>query len=143
MKNIKEKEGVIVSVEKRKIIGFIPMVIACIGIVVLFDLYFLHTSSYSNQIIALILCCVIAPIIQCIIEFSDRRNLKIIVGSVSLIVISLFVLFLGEYMVTNIFHVSIVSYLYYPGMMINTVVSVIGAIYVIIAFISQKNQIIK
>ena len=143
MKNIKEKEGVIVSVEKRKIIGFIPMVIACIGIVVLFDLYFLHTSSYSNQIIALILCCVIAPIIQCIIEFSDRRNLKIIVGSVSLIVISLFVLFLGEYMVTNIFHAPIVSYLYYPGMMINTVVSVIGAIYVIIAFISQKNQIIK
>lgn len=133
-----EKEGIIVCVDKGKIIRSIPIVIACLGIVFLFDLYFINTSSYSNHVIALILCGVIAPIIQCIIDFSDKRNLKLIVGNVSLIVIVLFVLFLGEYIAINIFHLQIVSYLYYPGMMINTVVSIIGAIYVIIAFSLSK-----
>lgn len=125
-------------VDKGKIIRLIPVVIACIGIVVLFDLYFINTSSYSNHIIALILCGVIAPIIQCIIDFSDKRDLKMIVGDVALIVVSLFVLFLGKYIAINILHLQFVSYLYYPGMMINTVVSIIGAIYVILAFSLPK-----
>ena len=129
-----EKEGIIVCVDKVKIIRFIPIVIECLGIVFLFYIYFVNTSSYSNHVIALFLCCVIAPIIQCIIEFSDKRNLKLIVGNVSLIVIALFALFLGEYVATNIFHLQFVSYLHYPGMMINTVLSIIGAIYVTIVF---------
>ena len=120
--------------KRGKIIRFIPIVIACLGLIFLFDLYFINTSSYSNHVIALILCGVIAPIVQCTLDFSGKRNLKLMIGNVLLIVIALFVLLFGEYIATNIFHIQFVSYLYYPGTMINTVVSIIGAIYVIIAF---------
>lgn len=121
-------------VDKGKIIRFIPIVIVCLGLAFLFDLYYIDTSSYTNHGIALILCGVIAPIIQCIINFTYKRNWKLIVGNIFLIVIEFFVLFLGEYISDNIFHLRMVSYLHYPGMMINTVMSIIGAIYVIIAF---------
>ena len=130
-------------VDKSKYIRFIPVVIACLGIALLFYLYFIDTSAYSHHITALILCGVIAPAVQGLIDFIDKSDLKLIVGDVLLILASLLVLFAGEYIALNIFDLPVVKYLYYPGTMFDSVTSIIATIYVIIAFYFSRTSNVK
>ncbi len=55
----------------------------------------------------------------------------------------LVVLFAGEYLAVNILDLQVVKYLYYPGTMFDSAMSIIAAIYVIIAFYFSRVSNVK
>ncbi|MGL5439229.1 MAG: hypothetical protein ACRDA4_02435 [Filifactoraceae bacterium] len=136
-----EREGIIVCVGKLNFIGTISIAILCLGLAFLFDLYFIHTSSYVNHAVALILCGVISPSIQGI-YFFKKRKIKLIFINVLFIVVALLVLCLGEYLAINFFQLEFISYLYYPGMMLNTILVIVESMYVIVVFVLQRKNIV-
>ncbi len=129
---------------KHNFFGAVPIAIVLLGIFQLSDFYFIHTSSFVNAAVAVMLCGLAAPAVQSIIIVVQNKNVKLIVADIVLIITALLVLFLGEYVVTEVFKVKVVKYLYDPGRIINTVSAIIESIAVaVIAILSKKRQICK
>ncbi len=126
--------------KKQLILRGIPLVVALAGLFILFDLYFIHRSEYYNTYDSVFLCSVVAPLIQLLVTLKGKKNSKLKQFEEVLIVVSLLVIFLGEYIACYILDIDTVAYVFYPGLQVNTTMAILGSIVVGVVFVLTKEE---
>ena len=117
-------------VDRYKIYNIVPLFFIILTVFLLLDVHFIHTSSFENAGVALILSGILAPISQGIVNIIMHKK-KVLIIDLFLVAITLLILCLGEYLVTDVLHLNIVSYLYYPGLIVHTIMSIIMSVFVV------------
>lgn len=134
-----ERVNTIVYVDKNKIYNIIPILFVILAVFLLLDTYFIHTSSYENAAIALILSGILAPITQGIISIIMHKKKGLIID-LFLVTTTFLIVWLGEYVASEVLNLKLVSYLYDPGLLVHTIVTIIASIFVVGVSILPNKQ---
>lgn len=131
------------SVVERITRQILPLLVVTVGIALLLEFYFVNTSEYYNAAEALMVCGILAPIIQLIgvalAKEEKRRVLLVACGSV-VAVLSLLIITFGEYVVSYVFnYYPSISYYLELGYVVDAAAAIAASVIVIgIAFWSTR-----
>lgn len=127
-----------VSAAERAGRQLVPLAMVMMGLGILLYRFCWNSSALHAPTIALVICGGIAAGVQlltAILVSSYRRRMVTIFADVMVIIATLAVVGLGEYVVCDLFNIQTVTYAHYPGTQINTVGTfVAGSVVILLGF---------
>lgn len=128
------------SVKKIVWYRYAYLLLLFLGVLLLLDAHFLHQSSYDNIAVSAIICGMLVPLLQIVSLISAKKNKVIILINGGYALITLLCLCFGEFVITEVFHRPVVTYLYDPGGMIHTILAIGGVLLVLVVELKLKRK---